>query len=279
MLASTDQVGVLSYRSDVASRLGVARGTLHNYIEALRFIESLQDTAPDMAAALETFSAAAVAVYERWWRRDAEAVRKHIEQAAKLGWSARKVIADEAKARSAVRPRSMLESALDRRNDKQDLGTSAVIGEAFRRAGARAPDVKRLIVEDNGSVLSSALGAAQLLVDREIEAQKLPSLEIAVFEAGVGETGRAHIRNARNLLARATVAASAHTLSLILVEDVLAVSEFGKALPAFEGFQIDGSSSSLMGFELLAGAVVIIANADEFVQTWTGRGETMWQQV
>jgi hypothetical protein len=63
------------------------------------------------------------------------------------------------------------------------------------------------------------------------------------------------------------------------VEDVLAVSEFGKALPAFEGFQIDGSSSSLMGFELLAGAVVIIANADEFVQTWTGRGETMWQQV
>lgn len=277
MLASTDQVGVLSYRSDVASRLGVGRGTLHNYIEALSFIESLQDTSPDLAAALETFSAAAVAVYERWWRRDADTVRRHIEQAVKLGWSARKVISDEARARLAVRPRSMLESALEQRNDKRAWETSAVIREAFRRAGARVPDVMRLDVEKNGSALSSALGAEQLLVDREIEAQK--SLEIAVFEAGAGETRRAHIRNARNLLARATIAASAHTLSLILVEDVLAVSEFGKALPAFEEFQIDGSSSSLIGFELLPGAIVILANADEFVHGWSGGGETMWHRV
>lgn len=279
METSTEQVGFLSYRSDVASDLGVSKGTLHNYVAALKFIEDLRPVSPDTAAALETFPASAVAVYERWWRRDAAAVCSHIDQAVKEGWTSRKVIADEAKAREAVRPRSLLEIALGHGQHDSPRVTSPVIGEAFRRTGSAAPDFIDLAAVDNPNELSQALGVTQLLIDGTTESQPGPSLEIAVFEVGVGDSGRAHIRDARGILARATVAATVHTMALLLLQDVLAVADFGKALAAFKQFQISESSASLLGFELLPRSVVLVANADEFGISWTGAGESMWEKL
>lgn len=276
---STEQVGFLSYRSDVASDLGVSKGTLHNYVAALKFIEDLRPVSPDTAAALETFPASAVAVYERWWRRDAAAVCRHIDQAVKEGWTSRKVIADEAKAREAVRPRSLTEIALDHRQHVGHFVTSPLIDEAFSRSGAAAPDFIDLAAVENPNELSRALGVTQLLIDGTTELQPGPSLEIAVFEVGVGDSGRAHIRDARGILARATVAATVHTMALLLLQDVLAVADFGKALAAFKQFQISESSASLLGFELLPRSVVLVANADEFGNSWTGAGESMWEKL
>lgn len=279
METSTEQVGFLSYRSDVASDLGVSKGTLHNYVAALKFIEDLRPVSPDTAAALETFPASAVAVYERWWRRDAAAVCSHIDQAVKEGWTSRKVIADEAKAREAVRPRSLTEIALDHGQHDGPFGTSPLIDEAFRRTGGAAPDFVDLAAVENPNELSQALGVTQLLIDGTTELQPGPSLEIAVFEVGVGDSGRAHIRDARGILARATMAATVHTMALLLLQDVLAVADFGKALAAFKQFQISESSASLLGFELLPRSVVLVANADEFGNSWTGAGESMWEKL
>lgn len=279
MEKSTEEVGLLSYRSDVASHLGVSKGTLHNYVAALKFIEDLRPISPDTAAALETFPASVVAVYERWWRRDAHAVCSHLDQAVKEGWTSRKIIADEAKAREAVRPRSLVEVALDHGQHDGPTVTSPLIVEAFRRTGTAAPDFLNMAAVKNPNELSQALGVTQLLIDGSTELQPGPSLEVAVFELGVGDSGRAHIRDARGILARATVAASVHTMSLLLLQDVLAVADFGKALTAFKRFQVGESSPSFLGFELLPGSVVLVANADEFASSWTGVGESIWKQL
>lgn len=81
----------------VAKDLGLSRGTLDNYLDALKAYEALMAQAPDLGPRLEGQSAAAMAALGRWSGYDLAGLRRFLEGSEKP--SLRQVLAAERAAR------------------------------------------------------------------------------------------------------------------------------------------------------------------------------------
>lgn len=73
----------LARLAEVASALGVSRGTLDNYLAALAAEEALEAQAPDIARRLDGQSAAAVSTLGRWANYDPAGLRRFFDDSPK----------------------------------------------------------------------------------------------------------------------------------------------------------------------------------------------------
>jgi hypothetical protein len=276
---------ILARRAEVAAKLGLTKETLHNYIEASRFVERLGGTAPEMAKAMEGLSATTVGVYSRWYRRDPEEASAHARRAVEQNLSSARVAADERAARAAAPIPSLLDLALASIHDeRRSVDVSDDIGAALTAGGAGGIPLRWLERAPNSIPLSKAMGASEVLrpLPVALEPEIIPpwldqrvktglGLDlIAIMEIERGAPGDAHRRNARNMIARAALVATVHPMALILVPDVDAVREFVAAVPILADHAVVPSSANLAAFSFgRGGGVVAVMGAEGFSQAWS----------
>ncbi|KQT48151.1 hypothetical protein ASG47_07190 [Devosia sp. Leaf420] len=255
LAASVEHGRTMSDRAVVAKDLGVSRQTLRNYIDCYRFVSEVETFQPEAADALRTYSATVVAIYSRWAKYDRPGAMEHA--IAGQGLPAAAIIAAEKSARRAIRPTNvtMLDGSMD--GARGSAGPS--VASALKQAKHASLNLESFSVKANSAPLSLAMGVTQVLASEE-------GTTLAVLELDRGSVGDGHRRNARTVLAKASLAAAVHPLVIILLPDAVALSEFRAMLPPAADFQ---RVSPLPAFVFAEGLGWIIAmTAERFSQDW-----------
>jgi hypothetical protein len=248
----------LSRRSAVAQELGVTRQTLRNYIEALEFVQGMEATAPEAAAALARMNPTSIGVYARWVRRDQKAALAHAVRAADLGLSTAKIIAAERAARQALaHPATLVEKALDedRARDMKVVHPKGPLATGLLRTLGNMPRFDALVLDVPSDDLAGAMGVTNVLrwdgpfddpgrKSSRFRPEREPWFEqrrpdgpyevIGLVPVERGRAGDGHRRNARTVFAKAVVATSIFPAVVVMLENEEALAEFKAMLPIID---------------------------------------------
>jgi hypothetical protein len=249
----------LSRRSAVAQELGVTGQTLSNYIDALKFVQELEATAPKASAAMSRLNPTSIAVYARWVRRDRRTALAHAIRAADEGLSTAKIIAAERAARQALaRPATLVENALDedRARDMKVVHPKGPLATGLLRTLGSMPRFDALVLDVPSDDLAVAMGVTNVLrwdgpfddpgrMSSRFQPEREPWFAqrrsagpyevIGLVPVERGRAGDGHRRNARTVFAKAVVATSLFPVVVVMLEDEEALAEFKAMLPTIEG--------------------------------------------